>query len=51
VKLIGQPFYPVPKGEAQATQYVMRKVAPRRVWPPMAFGASLACWYEHISRV
>ncbi|XP_014511178.1 probable lysophospholipase BODYGUARD 3 [Vigna radiata var. radiata] len=49
--LLAPPFYPVPKGEAQATQYVMRKVAPRRVWPPMAFGASLACWYEHISRV
>ncbi|KAG4997669.1 hypothetical protein JHK85_029108 [Glycine max] len=46
-----KPFYPVPKGETQATQYVMRKVAPRRVWPPMAFGASLACWYEHITRV
>ncbi|XP_042479569.1 probable lysophospholipase BODYGUARD 3 isoform X2 [Macadamia integrifolia] len=36
-------------GEA-ATQYVLRKVAPRRVWPPIAFGASIACWYEHISR-
>eukprot|EP00256_Glycine_max_P059855 XP_014628494.1 probable lysophospholipase BODYGUARD 3 [Glycine max] len=49
--LLAPPFYPVPKGETQATQYVMRKVAPRRVWPPMAFGASLACWYEHITRV
>ncbi|KAK7356805.1 hypothetical protein VNO80_16083 [Phaseolus coccineus] len=49
--LLAPPFYPVPKGETQATQYVMRKVAPRRVWPPMAFGASLACWYEHLSRV
>jgi hypothetical protein len=25
-------------------------VAPRRVWPPIAFGASVACWYEHLSR-
>ncbi|RDY07460.1 putative lysophospholipase BODYGUARD 3, partial [Mucuna pruriens] len=49
--LLAPPFYPVPKGEAQATQYVMRKVAPRRVWPPMAFGASLVCWYEHITRL
>ncbi|KAK7278310.1 hypothetical protein RJT34_23336 [Clitoria ternatea] len=49
--LLAPPFYPVPKGETQATQYVMRKVAPRRVWPPMAFGASLVCWYEHITRV
>lgn len=51
ITLLAPPFYPVPKGETQATQYVMRKVAPRRVWPPMAFGASLACWYEHITRV
>ncbi|WCJ26644.1 alpha/beta-Hydrolases superfamily protein [Euphorbia peplus] len=47
--LLAPPYFPVPKGE-QATQYVMRKVAPRRVWPPIAFGASMACWYEHISR-
>ncbi|GER25737.1 alpha/beta-Hydrolases superfamily protein [Striga asiatica] len=43
------PYFPAPKGE-QATQHMMRRVAPRRVWPPIAFGASIACWYEHISR-
>ncbi|KAK3018837.1 hypothetical protein RJ639_003465 [Escallonia herrerae] len=47
--LLAPPYFPAPKGE-QATQYVMRKVAPRRVWPLIAFGASMACWYEHISR-
>ncbi|KAK8599862.1 hypothetical protein V6N12_049733 [Hibiscus sabdariffa] len=47
--LLAPPYYPVPKGET-ATQYVMRRVAPRRLWPVMAFGASVACWYEHISR-
>ncbi|KAF5457964.1 hypothetical protein F2P56_022033 [Juglans regia] len=47
--LIAPPYYAVPKGE-QSTQYVMRRVAPRCVWPPIAFGASIACWYEHISR-
>lgn len=47
--LLAPPYYPVPKG-ALASQYVMRKVAPRRVWPLIAFGASMACWYEHISR-
>ncbi|KAK6140797.1 hypothetical protein DH2020_025458 [Rehmannia glutinosa] len=44
-----QPYFPAPKGE-QATQHMMRRVAPRRVWPLIAFGASIACWYEHISR-
>lgn len=47
--LLAPPYFPVPKG-VQATQYMMRKVAPRRVWPLIAFGASMACWYEHISR-
>lgn len=47
--LIAPPYFPVPKGE-QATQYVLRQVAPRRVWPPIAMGASIICWYEHISR-
>uniref|UniRef100_A0A803R6U5 AB hydrolase-1 domain-containing protein n=1 Tax=Cannabis sativa TaxID=3483 RepID=A0A803R6U5_CANSA len=47
--LLAPPYFPVPKGE-HATQYVMRRVAPRRVWPLIGFGASLACWYEHISR-
>ncbi|MBA0768168.1 hypothetical protein Gotri_016991 [Gossypium trilobum] len=47
--LLAPPYFPVPKGEP-ATQYIMRRIAPRRVWPVMAFGASVACWYEHISR-
>ncbi|GAB2274226.1 hypothetical protein Dimus_008993 [Dionaea muscipula] len=47
--LLAPPYFPVPKGE-QGTQYVMRRVAPRRVWPPMALCSSIACWYEHISR-
>ncbi|KAF8379795.1 hypothetical protein HHK36_029244 [Tetracentron sinense] len=47
--LLAPPYFPAPKGE-QATQYVMRRIAPRRVWPLIAFGASIACWYEHISR-
>ena len=44
-----QPYFPVPKGET-GTQHVLRAVAPRRVWPAIAFGASVACWYEHLGR-
>ncbi|KAI4368023.1 hypothetical protein MLD38_016635 [Melastoma candidum] len=47
--LLAPPYFPVPEGE-HATQYMMRRVAPRRVWPLIGFGASMACWYEHISR-
>ncbi|KAF8698492.1 hypothetical protein HU200_035232 [Digitaria exilis] len=48
--LVAPPYFPVPRGEEVGTQYVLRTVAPRRVWPPIAFGASVACWYEHLSR-
>ncbi|CAN7008910.1 hypothetical protein IGI04_011161 [Brassica rapa subsp. trilocularis] len=48
--LLAPPYHPVPTTEAEPRQYVMKKVAPRRIWPPIAFGASMACWYEHISR-
>lgn len=47
--LLAPPYFPTPKGE-EATQYMMRRVAPRQVWPLIAFGASMACWYEHVSR-
>ncbi|KAJ6705348.1 HYDROLASE [Salix purpurea] len=47
--LLAPPYYKVPKG-ALAAQHVMKQVAPRRVWPPITFGASIACWYEHITR-
>ncbi|KAJ8553150.1 hypothetical protein K7X08_020543 [Anisodus acutangulus] len=47
--LLAPPYFPAPK-EEQASQYMMRRIAPRRVWPAIAFGASIACWYEHVSR-
>ncbi|KAK8703299.1 hypothetical protein V6N13_021620 [Hibiscus sabdariffa] len=47
--LLAPPYYQVPKGES-TTQYVMRRVAPQRVWPPMAFCASVGGRYEHIAR-
>ncbi|XP_020582708.1 LOW QUALITY PROTEIN: probable lysophospholipase BODYGUARD 3 [Phalaenopsis equestris] len=46
--LLAPPYFPGCEGNGE--QAVMRKVAPRRVWPPMAFAASMACWYEHVSR-
>lgn len=47
--LLSPPYFPVPNGE-QGSQFVLRQLAPRRVWPPIAFGASIASWYEHVSR-
>ncbi|KAJ8460233.1 hypothetical protein OPV22_033159 [Ensete ventricosum] len=47
--LLAPPYFPVPRGE-EPSQFIMRQVAPRKVWPAIAFGASMACWYEHVSR-
>ncbi|KAG6525589.1 probable lysophospholipase BODYGUARD 1 [Zingiber officinale] len=49
ITILAPPYFPVPKG-VQRTQYLLRRVAPRRVWPLITFGASVICWYEHISR-
>ncbi|KAJ9555693.1 hypothetical protein OSB04_010307, partial [Centaurea solstitialis] len=46
--LLAPPYFPIPKGE-QATQYMMGRWR-HGGWPLIAFGASLACWYEHVSR-
>ncbi|KQJ97566.1 probable lysophospholipase BODYGUARD 3 [Brachypodium distachyon] len=57
ITLVSPPYFPPPApgetGEVAAwgsSQRVLRAVAPRRVWPAIAFGASVACWYEHLSR-
>ncbi|KAE8727012.1 endoglucanase 1 isoform 1 [Hibiscus syriacus] len=47
--LLAPPYYQAPKGESTA-QYVMRRIAPQQVWPPMAFWASIGGRYEHIAR-
>lgn len=47
--LLAPPYFPVPTGE-QGSQFVLRQLAPRKVWPLIAFGASIASWYEHVSR-
>ncbi|KAG9142867.1 hypothetical protein Leryth_005612 [Lithospermum erythrorhizon] len=46
---VAPPYFPTPEGE-NAAQYMMRRVAPRRIWPIVSFGASMICWYEHICR-
>lgn len=47
--LLAPPYFPVPNGE-QGSQFVLRQIAPRKVWPLIVFGASIASWYEHVSR-
>ncbi|GLJ54374.1 hypothetical protein SUGI_1167560 [Cryptomeria japonica] len=47
--LLAPPYFPVPCG-VEGSDFVLRQLAPKKVWPPIAFGASIASWYEHVSR-
>jgi hypothetical protein len=52
-----KPYFEVPDdhdGNLRATAaghaHVLRQLAPRHVWPPLALGVSVMSWYEHIGR-
>ncbi|KAH7433786.1 hypothetical protein KP509_07G086300 [Ceratopteris richardii] len=49
ITLLAPPYFPAPENEVGAS-YVLRQVAPRRIWPLTAFGASVMSWYEHVGR-
>eukprot|EP01018_Ginkgo_biloba_P038422 Gb_15092 [translate_table: standard] len=47
--LLSPPYFPAPSGHA-ANHFVLKKVAPRKIWPLIAFGSSVMSWYEHVGR-
>ncbi|KAK6942078.1 Alpha/beta hydrolase fold-1 [Dillenia turbinata] len=47
ITLIAPPYFPSEDG---ASLKVLAKVAEKRLWPPILFGASLMSWYEHLGR-
>ncbi|MCO5587710.1 hypothetical protein L7F22_041661 [Adiantum nelumboides] len=49
ITLVAPPYFPAPANES-GPSYVLRQVAPRRIWPLTAFGASVMSWYEHVGR-
>ncbi|KAL6009649.1 hypothetical protein ACLOJK_000078 [Asimina triloba] len=48
ITLIAPPYFPSPKDKASQT--MLNRLAKRRVWPPLLFGASFMSWYEHLGR-
>ncbi|CAM6074334.1 unnamed protein product, partial [Sphagnum tenellum] len=49
VTLISPPYFLATSGTLPA-EYTMQQVAPKKVWPLVAFGASVMSWYEHLGR-
>ncbi|XP_078445152.1 alpha/beta-Hydrolases superfamily protein [Wolffia australiana] len=46
IALAAPPYF---SGE-KTDQSLLRWVVPRKVWPPLRFGASVMSWYEHLGR-
>jgi hypothetical protein len=44
-----QPYFLATSGTLPA-EHTMQQVAPKKIWPLVAFGASVMSWYEHLGR-
>ncbi|XP_021839778.1 probable lysophospholipase BODYGUARD 4 isoform X2 [Spinacia oleracea] len=49
ITLIAPPYFPSSSDE-DGSLLTLRKVADKRLWPPLVFGASFMSWYEHLGR-
>ncbi|CAO2827155.1 unnamed protein product [Amaranthus hypochondriacus] len=52
ITLIAPPYFPTCDKEEgdEASLFILRKIAPKKLWPPLVFGTSLMSWYEHLGR-
>ncbi|XP_031391729.1 probable lysophospholipase BODYGUARD 4 isoform X2 [Punica granatum] len=48
VTLTAPPYFPSSKRDSSLT--VLRRLAEKRLWPPLLFGSSVMSWYEHLGR-
>ncbi|KAL7225699.1 hypothetical protein ACSBR1_020954 [Camellia fascicularis] len=48
ITLIAPPYFPSPENDASLT--ALRRLADRKLWPPLLFGSAVMSWYEHLGR-
>uniref|UniRef100_A0ACD5WQS9 Uncharacterized protein n=1 Tax=Avena sativa TaxID=4498 RepID=A0ACD5WQS9_AVESA len=48
VTLVAPPYF-LPCGE-KASQVALRRLAEKKLWPPLLFGSAVMSWYEHVGR-
>ncbi|KAM3392250.1 hypothetical protein ACQJBY_013402 [Aegilops geniculata] len=48
VTLVAPPYF-LPC-EERASQVALRRLAEKKLWPPLLFGSAVMSWYEHIGR-
>ncbi|XWS58589.1 hypothetical protein CRYUN_Cryun08bG0047300 [Craigia yunnanensis] len=49
VTLVAPPYFPSAK-VGTSTSMVLKTLAGKTLWPPLAFGKSVMSWYEHVGR-
>lgn len=50
ITLIAPPYFPSSNNKQDTSLFTLKKVAEKKLWPPLAFGASFMSWYEHVGR-
>uniref|UniRef100_A0A0D9X322 AB hydrolase-1 domain-containing protein n=1 Tax=Leersia perrieri TaxID=77586 RepID=A0A0D9X322_9ORYZ len=48
ITLIAPPYFPA--SEEKASQVALKRLAEKKLWPPLQFGSAVMSWYEHIGR-
>uniref|UniRef100_A0ACD5YBT5 Uncharacterized protein n=1 Tax=Avena sativa TaxID=4498 RepID=A0ACD5YBT5_AVESA len=48
ITLVAPPYF-LPCGE-KASQVALRRLAEKKLWPPLLFGSAVMSWYEHVGR-
>ncbi|GJN10641.1 hypothetical protein PR202_ga28752 [Eleusine coracana subsp. coracana] len=45
-----QPYFPPCELQGAPSQVALRRLAAKKLWPPLQFGSAVMSWYEHIGR-
>ncbi|KAL6896635.1 hypothetical protein ACP4OV_007207 [Aristida adscensionis] len=48
ITLVAPPYFPA--CEQEASRVALRRLAAKKLWPPLLFVSSVMSWYEHIGR-
>ncbi|XP_052171812.1 probable lysophospholipase BODYGUARD 4 isoform X2 [Diospyros lotus] len=48
ITLVAPPYFPSSANGASLTTF--RRLADKKIWPPLSFGTAVMSWYEHLGR-
>ncbi|GJN33457.1 hypothetical protein PR202_gb22060 [Eleusine coracana subsp. coracana] len=50
ITLVAPPYFPPCELQGAPSQVALRRLAAKKLWPPLLFGSAVMSWYEHIGR-